>query len=166
MDWFRSCSWPSRLACTTCSQPSRPGAPCQGEQPLSPSTEAAGGVAFMRRPYLTVYDSHVRCSQCRRNDVSDMSCPLVVTEVGSSGCQGSPDSPARCPGGVNSRHAAVPYPHRPKVPAENRSRYEREVDPHNELDTDTRRKRALSAWRRDVALAALRDARTGGGDAA
>ena len=67
---------------------------------------------------------------------------------------------------ANTRHSRVPYPHRPKVPTEHRSRYEQEVDPQNELDTDTRRKRALSAWRRDVALAALRDARAGGGDAA
>ena len=64
---------------------------------------------------------------------------------------------------ANSRHSAVPYPHRPKVPAELRARYEREVDPAHQLEPDTRRKRALSAWRRDVALDELR--RAGGGTA-
>ena len=69
---------------------------------------------------------------------------------------------------ANSRHSAVPYPHRAKVPAELRSRYEREVDPHTALTDEARRKRALSAWRRDVALQDLRRARgdSGGGGAA
>ena len=70
---------------------------------------------------------------------------------------------------ANSRHSAVPYPHRPKVPAELRVRYEREVDPQATLTEEARRKRALSAWRRDVALQELRQARgdsDGGGAAA
>jgi hypothetical protein len=61
---------------------------------------------------------------------------------------------------ANARHSQVPYPHRPVVPPDSRSRYEREVDPLCQLDEDTRRKRALSAWRRDVALAALREAQS------
>ena len=62
---------------------------------------------------------------------------------------------------ANGRHSNVPYPHRPKVPDDLRSRYEREVDPARKLEPDTRRKRALSAWRRDVALEELRRARGG-----
>ena len=42
-----------------------------------------------------------------------------------------------------------------------RARYEREVDPARQLEPDTRRKRALNAWRRDVALEELRRARGG-----
>jgi hypothetical protein len=61
----------------------------------------------------------------------------------------------------NSRHAAVPYPHRPKVPALLRAGYEREVDPSATLPPEVRRKRALSAWRRDVALGELRQAQSG-----
>jgi hypothetical protein len=60
---------------------------------------------------------------------------------------------------ANSRHSAVPYPHRPKVPAELRAQYEREVDPTAALSPEGRRKRALSAWRRDVALNELRRVR-------
>jgi len=63
---------------------------------------------------------------------------------------------------ANSRHSAVPYPHRPKVPAQLRARYEDEVDPQHELIDEARRKRALSAWRRDVALEELRRVRVGG----
>lgn len=59
---------------------------------------------------------------------------------------------------ANSRHSAVPYPHRPKVPPEFRAQYESEVDPELRLTEDARRKRALSAWRRDVALDELREA--------
>lgn len=62
---------------------------------------------------------------------------------------------------ANSRHAAVPYPHRPEVPARLRSRYEREVDRDGRLPEDVRRRRAVSAWRRDVAFKALRAAREG-----
>ena len=57
---------------------------------------------------------------------------------------------------ANSRHSAVPYPHRPKVPDDPRARYEREVDPARQLEPDPRRKHALCAWRRDVALEELR----------
>ena len=62
---------------------------------------------------------------------------------------------------ANSRHSNVPYPHRPKVPDDLRARYEGEVDPARQLEPDTPRKRALCAWRRDVALEELR--RAGGG---